>query len=71
MSAETYQQVILDDIKSLSSSKLKEVLDFVRYMRAKEEWDATFEITNDKILSAKIRQGLADVTLGEIEEIVL
>jgi hypothetical protein len=53
-------------IDSLSDTKIGEVLDYLEYIRIREELDATQEILDDKRLIESIQKGLAQLRAGEV-----
>jgi len=53
-------------IDSLSDTRIQEVLDYLEYIRAREELDATQEILDDKKLMESIQKGLSQLRAGEI-----
>ena len=54
----------LNEIKSLSTEHQKEVLNFVSYLKAKEELDATKDILNDSDFIQSIMKGDEDFKKG-------
>jgi hypothetical protein len=51
-------------IRELSAKKLKVAVDFLTYLRAKEDWDATLEILEDPALSRSLKRGQRDLKAG-------
>jgi hypothetical protein len=54
-------------IENISDKKINEAVDFLEFLKVKEELEATNEILNDKTLLAAVRKGLKDI---EDEELV-
>lgn len=53
-------------IDSLPGTRIREVLDYLEYIRITEELDATQELLDDKKLMESIQKGLAQLRAGEI-----
>ena len=51
-------------IQRLPATKLKVALDFLTYLRTKEEWDATIEILESPALLRSLRRGQRDLRQG-------
>ena len=56
-------------IESISEKKIAEVVDFLEYLKIKEEVEATNEILSDKKLLDCIQKGLAQMNNGELSEL--
>jgi hypothetical protein len=54
-------------IENISDKKINEAVDFLEFLKVKEELEATNEILNDKTLLAAVRKGLKNI---EDEELV-
>ena len=52
-------------IESISDNKIAEVIDFLEYLKIKEEVEATNEILDDKKLMESIQKGLEQIKNGE------
>jgi hypothetical protein len=50
----------------ISEKKLAEVIDFLEYLKIKEEVEATNEILDDKKLLESIQRGLIQIEKGEL-----
>jgi len=59
---------ILLDFKKLSKDHQKEVLDFVGYLKAKEEIKATKEILNDEDFIKSVMKGDEDFKTGRFKK---
>jgi hypothetical protein len=59
---------ILSDFERLSKKRKKEVADFVAYLKAKEELEATKEIIRDKDFVASIMRGDEDFKAGRVKK---
>jgi hypothetical protein len=59
---------VLSDIKKLSKERKKEVADFVAYLKAKEELEATKEILSDKEFVKSIMRGDEDFKAGRVKK---
>ncbi|MEW5744228.1 MAG: hypothetical protein AB1805_02130 [Nitrospirota bacterium] len=59
---------VLDDFKKLSKERKKEVADFVAYLKAKEEVEATKEILSDKDFLKSIMRGDEDLKAGRVKK---
>jgi predicted transcriptional regulator len=53
-------------IDSISEKKIAQILDFLEYLKIKEEAEATEDIVTDKVLYAAIEKGLQEVKEGEL-----
>ena len=62
------EERILSDFERLSKKRKKEVADFVAYLRAKEELEATKEIIRDKDFLASIIRGDEDFKAGRVKK---
>lgn len=69
-SANTYYQTndkllsnAFELFNSLSADKLKEAYNFILYLKDKEEWEATMELSTPEILE-QIKVGLAEINSG-------
>lgn len=62
---------IMVRLKSLPQIKKQEILDFIGYLSAKSEWNATIEVRQDKKLLAHVKKGLKDIKNGKIERVRL
>ena len=59
---------ILADFEKLSKKRKKEVGDFVAYLKAKEELEATKEIIRDRDFLASIMRGDEDFRAGRVKK---
>jgi hypothetical protein len=62
------EERILADFERLSKKRKKEVADFVAYLKAKEELEATKEIIRDKDFLASIMRGDEDFRVGRVKK---
>ena len=62
------EEGILADFERLSKKRKKEVADFVAYLKAKEELEATKEIIRDKDFLASIMRGDEDFRVGRVKK---
>ncbi len=62
------EEGILADFERLSKKRKKEVTDFVAYLKAKEELEATKEIIRDKDFLASIMRGDEDFRVGRVKK---
>lgn len=53
-------------IDNISDKKIAEVLDFLEFLKIKEEVEATNDINTDEKILAAIRQGLKELDQGEL-----
>jgi hypothetical protein len=56
-------------IESISEKKIAEVIDFLEYLKIKEEIEATNEILDDKKLMESIQKGLRQVENNEVYDL--
>ena len=66
--ANVKEEKILADFERLSKKRKKEVADFVAYLKAKEELEATKEIIRDKDFLASIMRGDEDFRVGRVKK---
>ena len=62
------EERILADFERLSKKRKKEVADFITYLRAKEELEATKDIIRDKDFLASIMRGDEDFRMGRVKK---
>jgi len=62
------EERILADFERLSKKRKKEVADFVAYLKAKEEFEATKEIIREKDFLASIMRGDEDFRVGRVKK---
>ena len=62
------EERIFADFEKLSKKRKKEVADFVAYLKAKEELEATKEIIRDKDFLASIMRGDEDFRVGRVKK---
>jgi hypothetical protein len=62
------EEKVLTDFERLSKKRKKEVADFISYLKAKEELEATKEIINDKDFLKSIMQGDEDFRVGRVKK---
>lgn len=53
-------------ISELSDQKLAQIIDFLEYVKLKEELEATEDILNDKKLIEQIKKGIEEDKNGEV-----
>lgn len=58
---------LISDFKTLSKSRKKEVVDFITYLKIKEELEATDEILKDEDFLASIMRGDEDFKAGRFK----
>jgi phosphoketolase len=61
------EEGIFTDFEKLSKNRKKEVADFIAYLRAKEELEATKEILRDKDFLNSIMKGDEDFKTGRVK----
>lgn len=61
------EERIFTDFEKLSENRKKEVADFIAYLKAKEEIEATKEILTDKAFLNSIMRGDEDFKSGRIK----
>lgn len=59
---------VLSDYSGLSGMRKKEAADFISYLRAKDEIEATKEIVTDKDLLESVMRGEADFRAGRYKK---
>jgi aminopeptidase N len=62
------EEKIFADFERLSQKRKKEVADFVTYLKAKEELEATKEIIRDKDFLGSIMRGDEDFRAGRVKK---
>jgi len=53
-------------IEQLSETKLSQVLDFLEFLKTKEEIEATDELIDDKAFYNAIKKGLEEIEKGKV-----
>ena len=61
------EERIFTDFEKLSKNRKKEVADFIAYLKAKEELEATKEILRDKDFLNSIMRGDEDFKTGRVK----
>ena len=61
------EEKIINDFEKLSKGHKKEVAEFIGYLKAKEELEATKEIINDKAFLKSIMSGDEDFKSGRFK----
>jgi hypothetical protein len=56
-------------IESISEKKIADIIDFLEYLKIKEEIEATNEILDDKKLMESIQKGLKQVENNEVYDL--
>lgn len=62
------EERVLSDFEKLSKKRKKEVADFIAYLKAKEELEATKEILRDKDFLRSIIKGDEDFKAGRFKK---
>ena len=57
---------ITNNLNSFDTKKLKEVLNFVKYIKYQKELDPTLEILNDSIFYKKVKKGIEEKKKSEV-----
>ncbi len=62
------EERVLSDFEKLSKARKKEVAEFIAYLKAKEEYEATKEILRDKDFLQSIIRGDEDFKAGRFKK---
>ena len=62
------EERVFADFEKLSKKRKKEVADFIAYLKAKEELEATKEIIRDKDFLQSIMRGDEDFKAGRVKK---
>lgn len=62
------EEIVFDGFGKLSKKRKKEVADFISYLKAKEELEATKEIIKDKDFLESIMKGDEDFKIGHFKK---
>lgn len=54
-------------VNSLSDEKIKEAINYLTYLKDKEEWDATMELSSPEILH-EIEKGIKEINSGKFSK---
>jgi hypothetical protein len=58
---------IIKNVSGLENKiDLQHILDYLSFLKEKEEWDATLEILRDKKTMKRIKKGLRDIKHGKV-----
>ena len=57
---------ITNNLNSFNTKKLKEVLNFVKYIKYQKELDPTLEILNDSVFYKKVKKGIDEKRTGDV-----
>lgn len=57
---------IRNNLNSFDTSKLREVLNFIKYIKYQKELDPTLEILNDSIFYKKVKKGIDEKRTGKV-----
>lgn len=68
--AASFRRKVSAVIKELSKERLKVALDFLEYLKEKEEFEATWEIMNDSETMAAIQKAEEDWKSGKMDQFV-
>ncbi len=67
---ETLKERAVTTLNELSDDRLQVALDFLEYLKEKEEWEATLEILSDSETMAAIREAEEDWESGRMDRFV-
>ncbi|MBI5747331.1 MAG: hypothetical protein HZA13_10075 [Nitrospirae bacterium] len=70
MGTRRIEEKIFTDFEKLSKKRKKEVADFIAYLKAKEELEATKEIIKDKDFLNSIMRGDEDFKAGRSKKMM-
>ena len=62
-----YQERAVSSLKELPEDKLRLLLDFIEYLKDRDEWEATWEIMFNNKMMADIKAANADWKAGRRE----
>ncbi len=62
--AEAYKKKAIAALQELSEARLKVALDFIEYLKDKEEWEATWEVMADPETMEALREADEDRKAG-------
>jgi hypothetical protein len=65
----TLRNKALEIVNVISEKKLAEIIDFLEYLKIKEEVEATNELLNDKKLLESIQKGLTQYKNNELVDL--
>ena len=66
MNAPLIIREITNNLNSFDTKKLKEVLNFVKYIKYQKELDPTLEILNDNAFYEKVKKGIDEKSTGDV-----
>lgn len=66
MNKTIYINEINSNIQSLNINKLKEISNFIKYLKYQDSIDPTLEILNNQSWFESIQQGLKDIENGDV-----
>ncbi|MEW6040036.1 MAG: hypothetical protein AB1633_00765 [Elusimicrobiota bacterium] len=59
------KEKVKEVLESLPKEKIEQALDYLQYLKDRQEWEATIEIARDKKLMESIRKGKRDIKEGK------
>ena len=59
-----YRGRLREIVEEIPSERLSEVLDFLEYIKDREEWEATWEVIRDKKFLEGVQRGKRDIEEG-------
>ncbi len=70
VSTKEYQKEAVSSLNELSEEKLKVALDFIEYLKDREEWEATWEVLGNKKMMEEIKIADDDWEKGQRKNFV-
>jgi hypothetical protein len=66
MTKQLYIQEITNNLAAFDTRKLKQALDFIKYMKYQDVLDPTLEFLSNEIFTKKIQLGIEEKKKGEV-----
>ena len=65
-----YKDKLLEEVKTLSEERVKALVDFARYLKEREEWEATAEILGNVDVVRQVRESRKAWAEGQREKFI-
>ncbi|MCM8779484.1 MAG: hypothetical protein NC898_05560 [Candidatus Omnitrophica bacterium] len=63
-----YREKAIEELNQLSDERIKLLLDFIEYLKEKEEWEETLKILRDKEIVDSLKRAESDKKAGRFSK---